>query len=269
MRGIEYQCWAPLASPLSVEFPAELLLELGWSDMCGVMYGSRRGSEVRVTALALNRDTSGEGLEKVGVFVSRIRGEVFLTEDDLAFLEEQGSDLALVVVEKRAGFFVREANGSIQTVRSHEEFSAGETSLAIRAPENAVQPRAAHKRPRRGVPAGAIAMGLFPVVALAAVAVFPPHVVAPRSIEVSQIEVDQIGRQVRIFWAPPQDAILTIEDAGSRVSIPVYADQTSLTYAPKGEEIDLGLAGVDGLSRFRRVSRHYSLKPERPLKPEP
>ncbi len=206
--------------------------------------------------------------DNCGVFVSRIRGEVFLTESDLAFLTEQSCELALVVVGGQAGFFVRESNGTIQTVRSHEEFSAGETSLAVSRPEVAVHARAAFRKPRRGVPAGAIALGLFPMFALAAVAAFPSRAMTPRSIE-----VHQIGHQLRITWEPAQSAILTIDDAGGRVSIPVYADQTSVTYVPRGDEIDVGLAGVDESNRFRRVRTHYVGRSEdwpriNPVRPE-
>jgi hypothetical protein len=200
--------------------------------------------------MSLNPESGG--LEQIGVFVSRIRGEVFLTESDLRFLAEQGSELALVVVGSQAGFFVRESNGSIQTVRSHEEFPVRPASLAIRESEVAVRPRAIVKKPRRGVPAGVIALGLFPVVALAAVAVFPQRAATPRSIEVHEID-----HQLRISWEPAQSAILTIDDAGGRVSIPVYPDQTTVTYVPRGDEIDVGLAGVDESNHFQRVSTHY------------
>jgi hypothetical protein len=121
------------------------------------------------------------------------------------------------------------------------------------------------KKPRRGLPAGAIMVGLFPVVALAAVAVFPQRATTPRSLEVHQIDVHELDHQLRISWEPAQSAILTIDDAGGRVSIPVYADQTTVTYVPVGDEIDVGLAGVDESNRFQRVSTHYvgAIRPSR------
>lgn len=264
MRTIEYRRWAPLASPLSVEFPAELLLELGWADSSGVLYGSRRGRAVRVTALNVPLD---EEQEKVGVFVSRIRGEVFLTEADLAFLNDQKAGLALVVAGHRAGFFVREAGGSIQTVRSHEEFGVSETGVRVPPPEPPVLLRPAatpwQKRWRQWVPAGRISRATLPllalpVVGLAALAVFPPHAAqTPRSIE-----VHETAHQLQISWEPAQNAVLTIDDGGAKISIPVHADQSTATYAMNGPEVEVSLSSVDGSNRLRRVSTHWVRKPE-------
>jgi hypothetical protein len=94
-------------------------------------------------------------------------------------------------------------------------------------------------------------LALFPVAALAAVAVLP-RASQPRSIEVRQVD-----REVRISWEPAQSAILTIDDAGGQVSIPVYPDETSLTYVPRGEELEVGLTGVDESNHRRRIGTHY------------
>jgi hypothetical protein len=256
MRTVEYRRWAPLASPLSVEFPAELLLELGWADSCGILYGSRRGREVRVTALSVPPD---EEQEKVGVFASRIRGEVFLTEGDLAFLNDQKAGLALVVTGHRAGFFVREAGGSIQTVRSHEEFWVSETGVSVAPPAAPVQPHPAIPGRRKRVRAGRISRATLPLLALpvvglaAALAVFPQH--APQAPQ--SIEVHQTDRQLQISWEPAQNAVLTIDDGGARISIPVHADQSTATYAMQGPEVEVSLLSVDRSNRLRRVSTRY------------
>jgi hypothetical protein len=264
MRDIQYRRWAPAGSPLNIEFPAELLHELGADDTSGILYGWRRGREVRAIALdaeAGDGAESGEELEKVGVYVSRIRGEVFLTESDLAFLTEQSSELALVVAGGQAGFFVCESDGSIQTVRSHEEFSTGRVSPEAWASSSPVWLPPVPARLRSGVRAGAIALCLFPVVALAAVAVFPQRVATPWKIEVHETD-----RQLRISWQPAQNAVLTIDDTGGRVSIPVYADQSTVTYVPRGAEVDVSLAGVDSSNRLRRVSTHYVGTPAEPAR---
>ena len=254
MRTIEYRRWAPPASPLIVEFPAELLLELGSAESSGILYGSRRGREVRVTALG----APDEDPEKVGVFVSRIRGEVFLTEPDLAFLNQQQTGLALVVAGNRAGFFVREPGGAIQTVRSHEEFSIAETPLARAAPMAVtVQagPAAGGKpRARAGrVSHAMLPLMALPVVGLAALVVLPQRAAqAPRGIQ-----VQEAGRQLRISWAPVPAGVLTIDDGDGRVSIPVSANQSTATYAMRGPDVVISLTSVDGSNRLRRVSTRW------------
>jgi hypothetical protein len=238
MRTIEYRRWSPLASPVCVEFPAELLLELGWADTSGILYGSRRGREVRVSAL---RAPSEEAPRKVGVFVSRIRGEVFLTEADLAFLNQQQAGLALVVAGKRAGFFVREPDGSIQTVRSHEEFTIGQGR----------PPLPGRREKRSWAPAGLLALGVLP---LAALAVLPQHAAreAPQSLD-----VHASGNQLHISWTPVPGAVLTVEDGGSRVSVPVYAEQSTATYAMQGTDVAVSLVSVDPANHLRRESARY------------
>ena len=166
MRTIEYQRWSPPASRLRVEFPAELLLELGWAETSGILYGSRKGAAVRITSLRMRPE---EEQEKVGVFVSRIRGEVFLTEADLESFKESGNDLALVVAGERAGFFVRERDGSIQTVRSHEEFAVA-PPLPAPMPPLQKRPRRVSRTPMWML--GLAALAALPIAGLA-VAVLP------------------------------------------------------------------------------------------------
>ena len=73
-------------------------------------------------------DATPDGLAPVGIFVCRARGEVFLTDDDLANFEKHQGVLALVVAGGRAGFFVREPDGSVQAIRSHEEFKVADAA---------------------------------------------------------------------------------------------------------------------------------------------
>jgi hypothetical protein len=128
MNTVQYLRWNPLSSPLRIEFAPDLLPSLRpqceRADVTGVLYGIRRGREVRL--LAAGSSGEGEagppGMEPVGIYVWRVRGEVFLTESELELFEKRDAAVALVVAGARAGFFVREFNGSIQTVRSYEEF---------------------------------------------------------------------------------------------------------------------------------------------------
>src|ERR1700674_603460 len=103
--------WSPPESPLRIDYSLDLLRELqlqsAETDQCGFLWGAKVETGVRVTASRPNSD-----LDTVGVFVARLRGEVFLTESDLERLG--GFSIALVVAGEKGGFFVREADGSIQ-----------------------------------------------------------------------------------------------------------------------------------------------------------
>ncbi len=236
-------------------------MELGWSESSGALYGSRRGRDVRLTACGAptgEEDGNAGGKEEnseretLGVFISRIRGEVFLTEGDLGLLNERSAGLALVVVGDRAGFFVRQADGAIQTVRSHEEFAVPRAGK--------VKPASPVRRSlRRGrISASTVAKWALPVlvfamVALAVLALLPSVAQVPRNITLHEVE-----HQLRISWEPAQDAVLTIYDGAGRVSIPVYANQSTATYAMRGPEVDVSLVSMDPPDRGRRVSAHYA-----------
>jgi len=117
----ENRTWAPPQSPLRIEYSTDLLREVltasGSGDARGLLFGMRNGKDVWI--LAAN-PLAGAAL--VGIFVARARGEVFLTESDLEFLETQQAHVALAVVGAKGGFFVREADGSLQSIQSFEEF---------------------------------------------------------------------------------------------------------------------------------------------------
>lgn len=256
MRTIEYQRWSPPASNLRVEFPAELLLELGWAEMSGTLYGSRKGTDIRIAAL---NTPGGEHQEKVGVFFSRIRGEVFLTEADLAaFKEQPGNDLALVVVGERAGFFGRERDGSIQTVRSHEEFPIGPQPVVPPAAHPKVEPSQkrtprVHRTPL-WLP-GLAALVALPIAALA-VAVLPEKHAVPQP-EPPSLTLNENGGQLRISWKPGRNAVLVIDDGASKRSLLVYPNQSSVTYIPRSSEVEVSLMTADDSNQLRRESALY------------
>lgn len=139
-----FRVWFPPQSPVRIEYSRELLrLLLPRQDgeySSGVLYGARSAGAVRVISARPRAD-----LEPVGIFAARWCGEVFLTEPDIQRLEnmdqemESGSaagGIALVIAGGYGGFFVREPNGSMQTIQSYQEFP-------IRAPS--LQPNRAAK----------------------------------------------------------------------------------------------------------------------------
>jgi len=244
MPSAAYRRWCPPASPIPIEFPDALLSGLGRSETSGFLYGIRRETEARIAAL---HKPAGEGQEKIGLFFSRIRGEVFLTEENLEQLDRLKLDIALVVAGQRAGFFVRERDGSIQSVRSHEEFSISRARLRASAPRKRALPR------RRLLAAGFAGLAL-PLAALT---------VSPRREAPKTLEVHDIGGQLRISWSPPQDALLTIQDGARRISLPVSMDQSTITYVPQASEINVNL-----LSAGNAQSGTQGLRYSAPSKPE-
>ena len=246
MRTIEYRRWAPPASRLTVEFPSEVLYHLGLADSVGLMFGSKQRDGVWIRALSAPAD---EEQEKVGVFVSRIRGEVFLTEADLGFMNQQRADLALVVAGSKAGFFVREADGSIQTVRSHEEFPvASSFPPPLQETTVTLEPAAAGKR--SWLTARLVPLLLLP---LAAVAMLPQHPVAPAP----GLEVHEAGGQLRISWNPATVGVLSIRDTDRRVSVPIRKNQSTATYVARGSDVAISLLGVNAENRVIQESTRY------------
>jgi hypothetical protein len=260
MRSVQYRRWSPPQSPVRIEFPAELLAGLqpaaGSLENSGILYGLRRGREIRVLTA---RPEPGEVLESVGVFVSRSRGEVFLTEANLGFFEREGAVVALVIAGAKAGFFVRESDESIQTVRSHEEFPVLSHPPS---PEQKLLP----PKPVAGTSkwtwfaAGLVALATLPAAAFAYLRpVFPPWPPAPLSLRVQEDH-----NQLRIRWNnggnPGLQAILQIVDGAERTTVPVYPDQSNATYARRTSEVQINLIPVDG-DPARRESAHFVGQP--------
>src|SRR5689334_18674909 len=87
--------WAPFRSPLRIEYSSAALartrLEDGDAETRGILLGVRSGNEVRIcSASPIEHSVEAwpQGQMLVGIFVTRIRGEVFLTEEDLARFEQ-------------------------------------------------------------------------------------------------------------------------------------------------------------------------------------
>jgi hypothetical protein len=135
MQTVHYRRWTPQKSPVRIEFPPALLREIRNETTQdhdrGYLFGIRRGDDVQVLAARRapqSADPGLSGMEPLGLYISRFRGEVFLTDSDLEQFERLNAEVALVVAGSRAGFFVRELDGTVQAIRSHEEFWIADVS---------------------------------------------------------------------------------------------------------------------------------------------
>jgi hypothetical protein len=258
MVTVHYRRWCPPQSPLRIEFLPELLrdvrregfqpaprLPLRWlprmnravNQSSGLLFGVRNEDDVRVlTARA------SDGLSPLGTFVCRERGEVFLTDDDLADFEKQNGILALVIAGGRAGFFVRETDGSVQAIRSHEEFKVSDASsqpVSEEADREALlpvpEPRSWRAWKRIGacsvvlaIPAGAFAYlrPLLPSLPLA-------------------LAIREEAGQLVIGWnarALAEGSRLEIQDGSERTILMLPADASSATYGPQGDDVEVRLS---------------------------
>jgi len=246
---------------LRIEFPPDLLhdvrlegaltpprLPLRWiprlnrvvNQSSGVLFGVRHEDEVRIL-----QARPADGLTPVGTFVCRERGEVFLTDDDLADFEKHQGLLALVVAGGRAGFFVRDSEGIVQAIRSYEEFqvahaasrpAGGEIEAADELPSPAPhwwRTRQTWKRivacaALLAVPAGAFAY-LRPQL---------PHLPIALAIR------EEAGQLV-IGWnaaALTGGSRLEIQDGSERTILLLPANATSATYGLQGDDVDVRLS---------------------------
>ena len=248
---------------MRIEFPPELLHDvrlegaqperafpLRWiprfnrvvNQTSGLLFGVRHDDEVRVLAAAPTETTHPDGLAPVGTFVCRARGEVFLTDDDLANFEKHQGVLALVVAGGRAGFFVREPDGSVQAIRSHEEFKVADaasrpvpegTAAADELPAPAPRLWQAWKRVAAcagllAIPAGAFAY-LRPLLPSLPIA----------------LAIREEAGQLVIGWnagALAEGSRLEIQDGSERTILMLPADTSSATYGPQGDDVEVRLS---------------------------
>lgn len=238
VQSLEFRRWSPAASPLKIEFPTDLAAGL-WPEpetleTSGVLYGFRNGREVHVLAAEATGD-----LEQVGIFVARERGEVFLTESNLELFERHKVPVALVRAGGKAGFFVREPNGSIQTVRSHEEFPVDVPSPPQR---HTIMPLVMRKKPAW--------VAAFFALTLPLLAFFRP---APAL----RLQVHEQVGQLQISWTPGRPALIEIDDSERHIATPVFANQSNLTYERSGGEVAVSLTVDDGGAHPHRETARF------------
>ena len=210
---IPLRVWAPAKSPVRIEYAHELARDLTRHDdeldIVGVLYGRRLARTVHVISTKPH-----ENLSPVGVFSARVRGDVFLTEEDLARLEALHSldAIALVIAGNTAGFFVREPGGAMQTIKSYQEF-----------PVRKISPR---KRP--------------PIREWLAVAAATVVAIALFAWPASPIEIrdESSALLIRVHRAALTDgARIQIVDGAVRRSIPITRGLSSIVYAPLTRDV--------------------------------
>jgi hypothetical protein len=145
--------WSAPRIPFSIEYRRQLMDELRAAvskgeAAGGVLFGTRGDASVRISAwrpasalsdgrdllrllLSAKQDTSLEELLPVGWFVVHNVGMIALTEPEIEIFDGTFSEpwqVALVLAPlipgaARAGFFAREADGSLQSQGSYQEFT--------------------------------------------------------------------------------------------------------------------------------------------------
>lgn len=185
----QFESWNVGESPINIEYSLVVLEEIrhevnqglqkfsrGGVDVGGILYGSRDGRRIRISAIRtipcghlhgpsfvlseedqtglsrqLSEDASDPHLRDLiclGWFVSHNRGEMALTESDVATFSRFFRDpwqVTLVIRPGRAGsmkaaFFVWEADGTIRTDRSYKEFNLPDRLAAVPLPGNRDRP---------------------------------------------------------------------------------------------------------------------------------
>src|ERR1035437_4235750 len=216
--------WDAPESPLRVEYSPALLREVRMAgaliDAFGVLYGVRHGETIRLVA------TRGRaGLDPVGIFASRVRGHVFLTEEDLERFEKAEACVALVISGDNGGFFVRDSAGSMATVRSYEEFSLTAPAPPVPVVEPVVKKRRWH---------WAASALLLPLL------YFIPHKPPPPLA----LHLDEDAGQLHISWNVPTEAKLTVIDGAHRTSVNITHEQSSVTYARRTGDVTVGIGSL-------------------------
>ncbi len=239
-QGSSVVAWDPPQSPLRIEYSSGLLGEVRAAgeraDAFGPLFGVRRGQTIRLLA------THGQaGLEPLGAFASRLRGEVFLTEEDLQRFDSVPACAMLVISGESAGFFVRDITGTIGAVCSYQE---------VATPESAPRPDPPQVRRTVGrtkLPWARIIVSALLAVATVFLAVKPFALGKSQSRSGGNLREDH--GQLTISWDATAQRVLTILDGGERISLAIAPQQSSLTYARRSGDVTVGI----GSEQFRYI----------------
>jgi hypothetical protein len=226
-RANHLRVWSSPRSAVRIEYPPDLLRKLALAnsghdseeDRHGVLYGTRSAGIARVVSTCATAD-----LEPIGVFAARARGEVFLTEEDLERLEalqnqakQNSAAIALVIAGNTGGFFVREPDGSMQTIQSFQEFP-----IRLSAPKTAGSMKA------------------WASLAIAAAALVMTALAWPSRPFTIQEHDGQMQIVLRGGLKP--GARLEIVDGSARRSIPITPSLTSVVYTPTTHDVHISVA---------------------------
>lgn len=246
---IRYRTWSPPQSSIEIEYSDELLREVRLTSMLGdasgVLYGSRHGQCIRIVAArrevvrgGFERDPRLAGLELVGVFFVRLRGHVFLTESDLGRFECCEGPAALVVAGAKAGFFVYEADGSIETIKSQEEFllpGAVPPTKLVEPPTFVIQDAKISSRIDSWVWIASLAF-----LSIAIAFLTQPYWLPRPQISLTAHE---LSGQLRISWNPAAagslGTTLEIADGNAHVSMPLSPAFASATYVRRTSDVQI------------------------------
>jgi hypothetical protein len=259
MKTIYYRRWEPARSSVKVEFRPEVLQEMRSAnrreDARGFLFGKREGDVVRVVSAGVE---PREELDTLGVYIARIRGEVFLTDDDLEHVENVKDGIALVMAGRRAGFFTREADGSIQAVRSHEEFvvmepppEASASAPPIRNQRHPWIPPV--KMWKRLVIAAAVFAGTA-----AAMSSFYGRMMLPKL----DVTLRAANGQLILGWdraaVASGAAYLEIREGDVSSRTPLAVDSSGATYFPKTDHVDVWLSSGDRTGMAQWTAPYYA-----------
>jgi hypothetical protein len=228
-QGASVLAWNPPQSPLRIEYSSGLLDEVRAAgeraDAFGPLFGIRRGKTIRLLAMH-----GQAGLELLGAFASRLRGEVFLTDEDLRRFDDVPARAMLVMSGESAGFFVRERTRTIAAVCSYRDVAAPESE------------RARAQQPWARIIATAVL-----AVATMLLAVMPLPRGKPQSKSGGNLREDD--GQLRISWNGTSQRALTIVDGSERISLAVVPSQSSLTYVRRSGDVTV----LIGKEQFRYI----------------
>jgi hypothetical protein len=240
--------WAPPGSPVRIEYPAGLLKQLrpeqDGEDVIGILWGSRIANQVQVAGVGARPE-----LHPVGIFAARSRGEVFLTEADLQRFDAfNPGAIALVLAGETAGFFVRESDGSIQSIQSYEEIPLAPAQAAPRAISSRL---GGWSWP--GVTTICVILALLAIPLLTASYWRTQHSRAPHF----DLAVHDSAGEMRVSWdrvAAGRKARLEIVDGSERHTISA-TDVSSVTFVRISSDVEIALVTGDGA---REIARFFS-----------
>jgi hypothetical protein len=229
---------------VTIEYSPEVLKN---QRSVGVLFGIRQKARLHILAARAglhDRDPLLAGMDPVGIFVTRSRGEVFLTEQDLESFEDfqVPNAVALVMAGDKGGFFVREPGGAVQAVQSYEEFSAADQTS-----RESVQPN-------RHLPiwlcfaAGALALLAFSILVIPYVPVQTPL----------PLEVRSNDGSLYITWGHDlRTGNLEIMDGDKTSRVPISKGFMQVTYVPLSADVEILLTASDWKGQSRRAIARY------------